>query len=172
MCNALGSRTDPSRRSAFVHVASSFAEVLESPLANSVRSFPSATSSSVSQCTTLSVPPYSLGGTASVSGATCAMRIHSSRVVGVGSKRPLSRMAPACRGGNVSACAKFPEHAHFFHTVVLLIVIVGNSIRLASEVESDRARQRRAREACDLAPRAAQRFVAGDHCAWPYKYNA
>jgi hypothetical protein len=54
-------------------------------------------------------------------------------------------MAPACRGGNVSACAKFPEHAHFFHTVVLLIVIVGNSIRLASEVESDRARQRRAK---------------------------
>jgi hypothetical protein len=43
-------------------------------------------------------------------------------------------------------------------------VIVGNSIRLASEVESDRARQRRVREACDLAPRAAQRFVAGDHC--------
>src|SRR6266849_3379173 len=71
------------------------------------------------------------------------MRIHSSPVVVVGSKRPLSRMAPACRGGNVSACAKFPEHAHFFHTVVLLIVIVGNSIRLASEVESDRARQRR-----------------------------
>ena len=59
-------------------------------------------------------------------------------------------MAPACRGGNVSACAKFPEHAHFFHTVVLLIVIVGNSIRLASEVKLDRARQRRVREACDL----------------------
>src|SRR5258708_27698939 len=94
------------------------------------------------------------------------MRIHSSPVVGVGGKRPLSRMAPACRGGNVSACAKFPEHEHFFHTVVLLIVIVGNSIRLASEVESDRARQRRVREACDLAPRAAQRFVAGHHCAW------
>src|SRR6202048_2483580 len=93
------------------------------------------------------------------------MRIHSSPVVGVGSKRPLSRMAPACRGGNVSACAKFPEHAHFFRTVVLLIVIVGNSIRLASEVESDRARQRRVREACDLAPRAAQRFVAGHHRA-------
>src|ERR1700687_5632343 len=100
------------------------------------------------------------------------MRIHSSPVVGVGSKRPLSRMAPACRGGNVSACAKFPEHAHFFHTVVLLIVIVGNSIRLASEVESDRARQRRVREACDLAPRAAQRFVAGDHCAWREKSAA
>src|ERR1700687_5292540 len=99
------------------------------------------------------------------------MRIHSSPVVGVGSKRPLSRMAPGCRGGNVSACAKFPEHAHFFHTVVLLIVIVGNSIRLASEVESDRARQRRVREACDLAPRAAlghsifqirtERFILG-----------
>src|ERR1700687_5690955 len=71
------------------------------------------------------------------------MRIHSSPVVGVGSKRPLSRMA----------------------------VIVGNSIRLASEVESDRARQRRVREACDLAPRAAlghsifqirtERFILG-----------
>ena len=34
MCNALGSRTDPSRRSAFGQVASSFAEVWESPLAN------------------------------------------------------------------------------------------------------------------------------------------
>jgi len=30
-------------------------------------------------------------------------------------------MAPACRGGNVSACAKFLEHAHFFHTVVFLM---------------------------------------------------
>jgi hypothetical protein len=50
-----------------------------------------------------------------------------------------------------------------------LPVIVGNSIRLASEVESDRARQRRVREACHLAPRAAQHFVAGDHCAWRQK---
>ena len=57
MCSALGSRTDPSRRSAFGHVASSFAEVRESPLANSVTSFPNATSSSVNQCTTRSVPP-------------------------------------------------------------------------------------------------------------------
>jgi len=55
-----------------------FRRGLESPLANSVTSFPSATSSSVSQCTTRSVPPYNLGGTASVSGATCAMRIYIS----------------------------------------------------------------------------------------------
>src|SRR6202163_1693510 len=81
MCNALGSRTAPSRRSAFGHVASSFADVCESPLANRVTSCPSATSSSVSQCTTRSVPPYSLGGTASVSGATCAMRILPSPVI-------------------------------------------------------------------------------------------
>src|SRR5829696_9784857 len=52
----------------------SFAEVLESPLANSVTSCPSATSSSVSQDTTRSVPPQSLGGTASASGAIWAMR--------------------------------------------------------------------------------------------------
>src|SRR5665811_1410003 len=50
------------------------------------------------------------------------MRIHSSPVVVVGSKRPCtSGIAPACRGGNVSACAKFSEHAHFFHIVVLLM---------------------------------------------------
>ena len=44
---------------------SSRAEVAESPLANSVTSWPSATSSSVKKETTRSVPPYSFGGTAS-----------------------------------------------------------------------------------------------------------
>jgi hypothetical protein len=32
-----------------------------------------------------------------------------------------SSMAPACRGGNVLASAKFLEHAHFFHIAVLLM---------------------------------------------------
>jgi hypothetical protein len=54
------------------------AVVLESPLANSVTSQPKLTNSSVSQETTLSVPPYSFGGTLSASGATSAMRIVSS----------------------------------------------------------------------------------------------
>src|SRR5215207_784916 len=69
-------------------MASSFAEVRESPLANSVTSCPNATSSSVSQCTTRSVPPYSLGGTASVSGATCAMRISASPVCHACEQKP------------------------------------------------------------------------------------
>src|ERR1700722_18073545 len=75
MCSALGSRTAPSSRSARGHAASSLAEVCESPEANSVTSWPSAISSSVSQDTTLSVPPYSLGGIASVNGAICAICI-------------------------------------------------------------------------------------------------
>src|SRR5260370_40996261 len=120
MCSALGSRTDPSRRSAFGHVASSLAEVRESPLANRVTSFPSATSSSVSQCTTRSVPPYSRGGTASVSGATCAMRIYPSPLVVMDEQKPrfspLRRWHRHARGGNVSACAKFPKgHALLPH---------------------------------------------------------
>src|SRR5690348_3469793 len=57
-------------------MGSSFALVRESPLANRVTSWPSSTSSSVSQETTRSVPPYSFGGIASVSGAICAIRIH------------------------------------------------------------------------------------------------
>src|SRR5262245_18854257 len=47
--------------------------VRESPLANSVTSWPSLTSSSVKYATTRSVPPYSCGGTLSVNGATCAI---------------------------------------------------------------------------------------------------
>jgi hypothetical protein len=39
--------------------------VVESPLANRVTSWPSRTSSSVRYDTTLSVPPYSIGGTLS-----------------------------------------------------------------------------------------------------------
>ncbi len=54
----------------------------ESPLANSVTSWPSATSSSVSQETTRSVPPYSFGGIASVSGAICAIRMQRTRFAG------------------------------------------------------------------------------------------
>src|SRR6187551_609330 len=77
MCSAFASRTAPSSRSARGQPGSSFALVCESPLANNVTSCPSATSSSVIQCTTRSVPPYSFGGTASVSGATCAMRMMS-----------------------------------------------------------------------------------------------
>src|SRR4029077_7674086 len=73
MCRALGSRIEPSRRSARGQNASSFADVQESPLANSVTSWPTARSSQPSQYTTCSVPPYSLGGIASVNGAMCAI---------------------------------------------------------------------------------------------------
>jgi hypothetical protein len=39
-----------------------------------------------------------------------------------GNKRPLNlQTAPACRGGNVLADAKFLQRAHFFHIVVLLM---------------------------------------------------
>src|ERR1700720_3383803 len=75
MCSALGSRTEPSSRRERGQLASSRALVTESPLANSVTSWPSAISSSVSHDTTRSVPPYSFGGTASVSGAICAICI-------------------------------------------------------------------------------------------------
>jgi len=47
--SAFGSRMEPLRRSDCGHIASSLADVTESPLANSVTSWPSATSSSVSQ---------------------------------------------------------------------------------------------------------------------------
>ena len=66
------------------HIGRSVAAVTESPLANSVTSWPNSTSPSTSQATTRSVPPYNLGGTASVSGATCAMRIFTSPVWNVG----------------------------------------------------------------------------------------
>ena len=75
MCRAIGSRTVSSRRSARGHIGSSLADVRELPLANSVTSWPRATSSSVSQETTRSVPPYSFGGIASVNGAICAIRM-------------------------------------------------------------------------------------------------
>ena len=75
MCSALGSRTASSWRSARGHIGRSVADVVESPLANSVTSWPSATSSSVSQWMTRSVPPYFFGGIASVKGAIWAMRI-------------------------------------------------------------------------------------------------
>ena len=75
MLSAFGSRTVPSSRSARGHIGSSFALVTESPLANKVTSWPRATSSSVSHEMTRSVPPYSVGGTASVRGATCAIRM-------------------------------------------------------------------------------------------------
>src|SRR6266566_2613276 len=35
--------------------------------------------------------------------------------------KPHFALAPACRGGNVSASAKFPTPQHFFHIVVLLM---------------------------------------------------
>jgi hypothetical protein len=39
-----------------------------------------------------------------------------------GNKTPLNlQTAPACRGGNVLASAKFLEQAHFFHVAVLLM---------------------------------------------------
>src|SRR5262245_52916691 len=75
MCNAFGSRTAPSRHKAFGQHASRFAEVCESPLANKTTSCPRATNSSANHEITRSVPPYSLGGMASVKGAICAICI-------------------------------------------------------------------------------------------------
>src|SRR6478735_10044703 len=53
----------------------SCALVIESPLANSVTSCPIRTNSSVRYETIRSVPPYSRGGTLSMSGATCPIFI-------------------------------------------------------------------------------------------------
>src|ERR1700719_149643 len=57
----------------------SLAEVCESPLANKVTSWPCATSCSVRNETTRSVPPYILGGTLSYRGETCAIFTGASR---------------------------------------------------------------------------------------------
>src|SRR6478672_3254889 len=124
MCSALGSRTDPSSRSALGHVESSFADVWESPLANSVTSFPNATSSSVNQCTTRSVPPYNLGGTASVSGATCAMRIYPSPVMNMKWKPHFVAGIGKPHRERFRAC-EVPQRAliltHIFHIRALLM---------------------------------------------------
>ncbi len=53
---------------------SSFAEVVESPGANSVTSCPRSARPSASSETTHSIPPYPFGGTASHGGAICAIR--------------------------------------------------------------------------------------------------
>src|SRR5215470_6056515 len=66
---------DVSRRRARVHIGTRLAWVRESPVANTVTSCPCFTNSSVRYETIRSVPPYSLGGTLSYSGATCAIRI-------------------------------------------------------------------------------------------------
>ena len=55
-------RVQPQRRGAH---GTSRARVTESPLANSVTSWPRSISASVRKSTTRSVPPYSLGGTLS-----------------------------------------------------------------------------------------------------------
>src|SRR5215217_3934192 len=83
----------PASRSPWGTQGTSVAEVWESPLANSVTSWPCATSSSVSQDTTRSVPPYSFGGTASANGATWAIRtIPSSQALSVNAtKFPLAK---------------------------------------------------------------------------------
>jgi hypothetical protein len=57
ICRAYGSMTSSSRRSALGAHGTSFASVTESPLANSVTSWPCRTSSSVRYETTRSVPP-------------------------------------------------------------------------------------------------------------------
>ena len=56
-CLAIGSVRGRPRRSARGQTAWSWAEVFESPLANSVTSCPKVTSSSTSHATTRSVPP-------------------------------------------------------------------------------------------------------------------
>ena len=56
-------------------IEDSAASVTESPLANSVTSWPRLTISSVSRLITNSVPPYATGGTLSSSGAIMAIRM-------------------------------------------------------------------------------------------------
>src|SRR5215813_8790639 len=70
------SRTLASSRSAIGAHGTSSALETESPLANSVTSCPSLTSSSAKYDTIRSVPPYSRGGTLSMSGAICAIFMH------------------------------------------------------------------------------------------------
>src|SRR4029453_7252774 len=72
---AEGSERGRCKRRARGQTGTSLALVRESPLANSVTSWPRPTNSSVNQETTRSVPPYSFGGTLSARGAICAMRI-------------------------------------------------------------------------------------------------
>src|SRR6476661_6457471 len=74
-CGARGSLHAACSRSASGHIGASVAEVDESPLANNVTSWPSCTSWSVRYDTTRSVPPYNFGGTLSLNGATCAIRM-------------------------------------------------------------------------------------------------
>src|SRR5207248_7626330 len=72
---SIGSGLLRSSRNAFGEQDSRIALVTESSEASSVTAWPISTSSSVNQNTTRSVPPYSLGGTASANGAIWAMRI-------------------------------------------------------------------------------------------------
>jgi hypothetical protein len=72
---AEGSERGRFNRRARGQTGTSLALVRESPLANSVTSWPRPTNSSVNQETTRSVPPYNFGGTLSARGAICAMRI-------------------------------------------------------------------------------------------------
>src|SRR5882757_6248350 len=69
------SRTLASSRNAAGTQGTSWARETESPLAKRVTSWPSRTSSSVKYETIRSVPPYSRGGTLSMSGAICAIFI-------------------------------------------------------------------------------------------------
>jgi hypothetical protein len=75
VCAIIGSTRGLPSRSADGHTGTRRALLSESPLANSVTLWPSATRSSVSQDTTLSVPPYNFGGTLSANGAIWAIRI-------------------------------------------------------------------------------------------------
>src|SRR5262245_40790250 len=70
------SRTDGSSRSAVTEQGASSAVVTESPLANRVTLCPSATISSTRYDTIRSVPPYRRGGTLSMRGAMCAIRMY------------------------------------------------------------------------------------------------
>src|SRR5262245_651222 len=73
-CAAVTSTRGRASLSARGQIETSFARVRESPLAKSVTSCPSPTSSSTNHETTLSVPPYNFGGTLSANGAICAIR--------------------------------------------------------------------------------------------------
>src|SRR5262249_1824653 len=82
-----GKAEPPDAETAWIYQAAlrqrtSLAAVLESPLANSVTSWPWRTNSSVRYETTRSMPPYSCGGTLSYRGATCAILIECSPPAG------------------------------------------------------------------------------------------
>src|SRR6266478_4362101 len=114
----------------------SVARVWASALANSVTSCPSSTRALVRCATMRSVPPYKLGGTASYSGAICAIfiRCHQSNQqaatstnlhsqIGAIGPTQYCKLLRECKKLGLPlriACVRAPQHAETPHPVGLL----------------------------------------------------